>query len=194
MMRLLIAALAALLLATVGSPALASASTTSQAPPAAASANTRATSAEQVLFDLLNDVRAEHGLEALQRDQLLDQIALEWTQGMAPQGSLSHRGDLRAQVEQRVTTQWMRIGENVGWGPSAEWLHQAFFNSPPHRANMLGEYNRVGIGALLEPDGDLWVTVNFLDGPDLAQVTPPEPSPVEATPAAAWAVNPSGVV
>ena len=153
----------------------------------------RDTGAEQYLFDRLNEVRVEAGLPALTRDPALDQIALEWTDHQIPQGHISHRTDLADQVETRITLDWRRIGENVGWGPSAEWLHDGFWNSAPHRANMLGDYNRVGIGARLEADGDVWVTVNFLKGPDLPAVVAPGPSgpgpDVEA-----WSVTPNGEV
>jgi len=156
---------------------------------------TRGVSAEQYLFDQLNSVRSTNGLAPLIRDPGLDQIAIEWTDTMLPTGGISHRGDLADQVQTRVTTEWRRIGENVGWGPSAEWLHSGFWNSAPHRANMLGDYNRVGIGARVEADGDVWVTVNFLKGPDLTPlpVVPQDPG-IELPPADAWAVTPEGRV
>ena len=153
----------------------------------------RDTGSEQYLFDRLNEVRVEAGLSPLTRDPMLDQIALEWTDHQLPQGHISHRTDLADQVESRVTLQWRRIGENVGWGPSAEWLHDGFWNSAPHRANMLGDYNRVGIGARLEADGDVWVTVNFLKGPELPAVVAPAPSGPSPD-VDAWSVTAAGEV
>ncbi|MCP3939537.1 MAG: CAP domain-containing protein [Actinomycetia bacterium] len=192
--RFLTAALALLVLSALQNTTEVAAAQSNDTERAVALGSVRDTPAEQVLFDALNTTRAEHGLAPLQRDPALDQIAIEWTTEMSPSGSLSHRGDLRQQVESRVTSEWMRIGENVGWGPSAEWLHGAFFDSAPHRANMLGDYNRVGIGALLEDDGYVWVTVNFLDGPDLPNPIQPSPNPIEGLSADAWAVSPDGVV
>ena len=147
---------------------------------------------EELLLNELNRVRAENGLDPLQRDPGLDAIALDWTNEMAPQGILVHRDDLVDQVSTRLTNDWMRVGENIGWGPSASWLHNGFWNSPPHRANMLGDYNRVGLGALREADGDVWVTVNFLKGPDLP--APPTAQPTAVVAADAWAVTPDGEV
>ena len=172
-------------------PALAETGTPSQS---ALGALTRAIEAEQYLFDQLNAARVSNGLAALVRDPLLDQIAIEWTDTMFPTGHISHRGDLAEQVQLRITTQWKRIGENVGWGPSAEWLHDGFWNSTPHRSNMLGEYNRIGIGARLESDGDVWVTVNFLDGPDLAPLPVENEPQIELPPVDSWAVTPQGLV
>ncbi len=148
---------------------------------------------EQYLFDELNKSRQANGLDALVRDPGLDGIALDWTDTMLPTGTIFHRTDLRNQVETRVTTDWRRIGENVGWGPSAEWLHNGFWNSAGHKANMLGDYNRVGLGSRVESDGDVWVTVNFLKGPYLAP-QPVEQPGVEMPPVDSWAVTPEGLV
>ena len=148
---------------------------------------------ELILFNLLNQARLDQGLSPLQRDPLLDGIASDWTVAMGTAGRLEHRPDIVSQVESRVTTEWVRVAENIGWGPDAEWLHEGFWNSAPHRKNMLGDYNRVGIGAMREADGDVWVTVNFLKGPDLPVAT--LPSPIGgASPVDAWAVSPDGTV
>ncbi|NOX29826.1 MAG: CAP domain-containing protein [Actinobacteria bacterium] len=148
---------------------------------------------EVILFNMLNQARSDQGLAPLQRDPGLDAIAREWTASMSPTGKLTHRSDIVEQVVTRVTTSWQRVGENIGWGPSAEWLHSGFWNSAPHRANMLGDYNRIGIGALKESDGYVWVTVNFLKGPDLVGPTTPDGSS-NADAADAWAVSPDGTV
>jgi hypothetical protein len=56
---------------------------------------------------------------------------------------------------------WSQLGENVGRGGTVSSLHQAFMNSPGHRANILGEYNYVGIGTGTK-EGVLYVTVVFM--------------------------------
>ncbi|MDG2114295.1 MAG: CAP domain-containing protein, partial [Actinomycetota bacterium] len=157
---------------------------------AQAGAATWELAAETEILAMHNAHRAANGLEALVRDPSLDAVARDWTSQMATGEVLSHRTDLRQQVESNVTTEWRRIGENVGWGPSPEWLHDAFVDSPGHNANILGNYNRVGIGAALDDDGDLWVTLNFLDGPELA----PEPPIPAADPVDAWIVDDGGVI
>ena len=46
--------------------------------------------------------------------------------------------------------------------------------SPSHRANILGDYNQVGIGVSVADDGRLWVTVVFMKGPaDLGEARAP---------------------
>ncbi len=42
-----------------------------------------------------------------------------------------------------------------------ERVHQL----PPHRANILGDYNRVGIGTVRDGSDTIWVTVDFVKGP-----------------------------
>jgi hypothetical protein len=73
-----------------------------------------------------------------------------------------------------VTREWTRLGENVGYAGSVEGVHAAYMNSPGHRANILGDYNRVGLGATRDANGRLWTTVVFLRGPSL---TAPAPTP-----------------
>ncbi len=157
---------------------------------APAEASTWQLEAENDLLARHNAHRAANGLGPLVRDPALDAIAREWTAQMASTEVLSHRTDLRAMVESRVTTDWQRIGENVGWGPSSSWLHDAFVDSPGHNANILGQYNRVGVGATLDDDGDLWVTVNFLEGPPIT-ATPSIPA---AEPVDGWMVDAAGVI
>jgi len=156
---------------------------------APASAQTWELAAEEDLLARHNAHRIANGFAPLVRDPSLDAVARDWTVQMATSEVLSHRTDLREAVETNVTTQWQRIGENVGWGPNSDWLHDAFVASPGHNANILGDYNRIGIGATLDDDGDLWVTVNFLNGPDLTPPTIPAADPVDA-----WVVDGHGVV
>jgi hypothetical protein len=133
--------------------------------------------AEREFLALLNGERTRANLPALTADPAIVPIAREWSQNMADQNRLYHRPDLRAQVEARVTRDWRRIGENVGRGPDVPGLHTAFMNSPGHRANVLGDYNRVGI-AVVNSGSTIWVTFNFLKGPAIAAAPAPAPAPV----------------
>src|SRR5207244_2769948 len=68
-----------------------------------------------------------------------------------------------------------------GFGPSVGSIQNAFINSPPHRANILGDYNRVGIGVVRDSNNTIWVTLDFVKGPDIAasDPTPTPPAPPE---------------
>ena len=44
-------------------------------------------------------------------------------------------------------------------------LHRRFMASDGHRANVLGDYNQVGVGVAVDTDGTIWATMVFVDGP-----------------------------
>jgi len=123
---------------------------------------------EQQFLALTNQARAAAGLPALQDDQATANIARSWSQYMASTGVLQHDPYLVSAINSQITTQWRRIGENVGFGSDVGSLQTAFMNSAPHRANVLGDYNRVGIGAARDGTGRLWVTLDFINGPPVA--------------------------
>ncbi|MBA2626372.1 MAG: CAP domain-containing protein, partial [Acidimicrobiia bacterium] len=134
--------------------------------PAAAAASA---GVESDLLVLLNKQRASAGLQPLVLDGSLSSVARSWSVRMAADG-LAHNPSLRAAIEGSVTRNWSRLGENVGVGGSAPSLHRAFWDSPGHRANIVGGYNRVGIGAVAT-GSTLWVTFDFVQGPAVAGPT-----------------------
>ncbi|MEY2404160.1 MAG: hypothetical protein QOD38_1711, partial [Acidimicrobiaceae bacterium] len=143
----------------------------SSAPSASALSND-----DQSMFDLTNQSRSQNGLGALQYDAALSSVARGWVSQMAGAGVLSHNGSLSSQVSSQVTNDWTRIGENVGFGQATSSLENAFMNSPGHKANILGDYNRVGIATMRDAAGTLWVVVDFVKGPAL-NTPPPTPAP-----------------
>ena len=126
--------------------------------------------AERQFLVLLNKQRASAGLPALVLDPALSGVARRWSGQLAAQ-PLAHNSGLRQSVEASVTRSWSRIGENVGVGADVASLHRAFWASPDHRRNMLGGYNRVGIGVANGADGLVRVTFDFVDGPLVAGST-----------------------
>jgi hypothetical protein len=129
---------------------------------------------EQDFLNQTNASRAQNGLSALQWDDSLANIARAWSDQMAGSTTLSHNGNLVAEVNEQVTSEWTRIGENVGYGGSVSQLHNAFMNSTGHRANIMGDNNRVGIG-VVRSGSTIWVTLDFLKGPALQPAAPPPP-------------------
>lgn len=79
-------------------------------------------------------------------------------------------------------TGWSKVGENVGRGGSVDSLHQAFMDSPGHRANILDPaWTQVGIGTLYANDR-LYVTVVFMaKGQPTAPKPKAEPKPEPTT-------------
>lgn len=126
----------------------------------------RTQAAEELSFSRkINASRREQGLGKLTVNLALTRVARGWSDKMAAAGEMSHN----PQVANQVAGDWTRLGENVGFssrsGTSGEEfvdrLHTAFMNSPGHRANIMGDYNQVGIGVRMTGD-TMWVTVNFM--------------------------------
>ncbi len=114
---------------------------------------------ETEFLNLINASRASAGLGPLEVDAGLRSHARKHTQEMMDANDLYHSSadELRA----AAGSGWTKVGENVGRGGTPPVLHQAFMDSPSHRANILGAYNYVGIGTGYK-DGTLYVTVVFM--------------------------------
>jgi hypothetical protein len=136
---------------------------------------------ERDLYNATNADRAANGRAALPYDAAASLVARKWSQQMASEGLLHHNSNVAAQIGSTVTSAWSLIGENVGVGYDIPSLERAFMNSPGHRDNILGDYNRLGVGTVRSSDGRLWVTVVFIKGPAIsggfpAPSAPPAPS------------------
>jgi uncharacterized protein YkwD len=136
--------------------------------PARAAVGAQLPGAEQQLYSLTNQARAAAGLPQLAWNPTLSAIA-----GGAPIslcGQVVHgrsedmleRGYFSHNVPPCGTFAWPAIraagiayasaGENIAWNNqpaalSVGAVQSQFMNSPEHRANILGNYNQVGIGA-----------------------------------------------
>ena len=75
-----------------------------------------------------------------------------------------------------VTTNWYALGENVGVGYDPDTLDRAFWVSPAHQANVVGNYNYAGVGVVVRDDGAMYVTVVFMRGPEGLPATAPDAS------------------
>jgi Cysteine-rich secretory protein family len=156
-------------------------------------------SAADQFVALINQTRASHGLGALTRDSGLDNVARQWSSTMASTGNFSHRTNLGPAIA-AVEPNWRGAAENIGMGDSDSAniavLHANFVASPGHYANIVGDYNRVGVGVVVTGKTQ-YVTVNFLLGPAIAPAVPVEPTlPAPALKAASGltAINPVRVV
>jgi uncharacterized protein YkwD len=110
------------------------------------------------LLDQLNGRRAAVGLAPLTLAPEATLVAQSWAQAMAANGRITHRTDLTAGMPRT----WIKLGENVGSGPSPDDIHRAFVASPTHDANIVDpRFTSVGIG-VTEVDGQLYVAEEFL--------------------------------
>ena len=101
---------------------------------------------EQQFVAKINELRASKGLSQLSVDPNLTTIARNWAQSMAAAGDISHNPNLK----DLVTSNWSRLGENVGVGGNVSQLFDAFVASPHHYANLVDPlWTKVGVGVVM---------------------------------------------
>ena len=127
------------------------------------------------------------GAEPLARAADLDAVAQRHAEAMAARGGLFHNAELASQVEG-----WRIVAENVGVGMDIGRIHQAFLDSPSHRANVLdARLTQLGVGIVVagEGDGRIWV-VEVFRTPMAAASAPPASTAAPAPATAPSAVGP----
>ena len=100
------------------------------------------------------------------RDALMTRAARLHSQDMCDLGYFDHTGRDGSQPWDRMRRSGVRFeaaGENIAWGyASAQSVHDGWMTSPGHRANLLGQWGRVGVG-LAPCGGDNYWTQVFAD-------------------------------
>lgn len=111
--------------------------------------------------NLVNNFRKENHLPPLQYSKQLSTIAMPHTLDMLNHKvPLGHSGfhERSAKVSYASAT-----GENVGYEKGYDEpikvLFEGWLNSPPHRKNMLGNFNQIGVA--FANHGDLWYGTQF---------------------------------
>ncbi|MFZ5849971.1 MAG: CAP domain-containing protein, partial [Actinomycetota bacterium] len=95
-----------------------------------------------------NGARAGSGLPAYRVAADLVAVARGQAQRMAGEGRLYHNPNLASEVRG-----WSFVGENVGVGPSAQAIQNAFMASPSHRSNILDrDFTEIGVGTAVGAD------------------------------------------
>jgi len=123
------------------------------------------------LLALLNDARQAAGAAPLIMQPALHAFASAWAAEPSIQQRLDHPSDTSqvAWIESNVTPRWKHIGENIALAHSVREAHDVLMASAIHRANALGDFTHVGIGAARDSAGQLWVAYNFITAPELNQ-------------------------
>ena len=140
----------------------------------AASAQSQAEVDEWEFVCRINAERRRWGIPDLQVTNGLRTVARDWAAHLRGINRLEHRPNLGHVVSTQVTSSWSGVGENVGYGLSVGSLHNAFMNSPGHRANILNRsYRYIGVG-VAHGSYWRWTTHNFLaTGTNLSTVSNP---------------------
>jgi hypothetical protein len=136
---------------------------------------------------LVNQARSSAGLPGLIHNPAMDSVALQWANQMGAANSMTHNPNYSTQIP----SGWSRAGENVAMGqPTPSEMHTAWMNSPPHRANILGDFTDIGI-AFVTVNGTTWGVEDFGKYAGHAGAPAPVPAPVAAAPVAAAPAAPT---
>ncbi len=131
-----------------------------------------ATSLESQSLGLVNQARAANGLSALHTNAALDQIATQHAAEMVQRNEIFHYMDIGNRAD-AAGVHWTDIGENVGVGPSVQDVQNAFMQSPGHRQNILyAPYNLIGVGVAVAKDGSVFVAHEFATVPATSAPAP----------------------
>lgn len=120
---------------------------------------------EAQLVGLINQARAEEGLQALKVDERLTRAARKHSQLMAQHSVLSHDFAGEPPLQIRIANENLyadRVSENIAYNNrTIEVAHDGLMHSPPHRQAILNpDFDAVGVGVLRVGD-EIYVTEDF---------------------------------
>jgi uncharacterized protein YkwD len=111
------------------------------------------------VIDAINAARISAGLPVLIDDPALDRSAESWAVAMASGVGLDH-GNFASRISAVYPN--TVAGENIAEGqPDAASVVAAWMDDPPHRANILGAFDRIGAGSARDSTGTLYWCADF---------------------------------
>lgn len=120
--------------------------------------------AEQYLFNAANAERMQRGLQPLHWDGALYRAAQTHAHEMAARESISHQYPGEPDLAERgklAGARFSTIAENVAEAPTAVMIHEAWMESPGHRANLLdARVDTIAI-SVLRRNGQLYAVQDF---------------------------------
>ncbi|HEY0679567.1 MAG TPA: CvpA family protein [Chitinophagaceae bacterium] len=120
---------------------------------------------EARMLVLVNEERIKYGLQPLQADPELAEVARNHSRDMFARGYFSHKNPEGKAPGDRIRESGVKFlvaGENLALGQTLKICHNGLMNSPGHRANILhASYGRLGIGVLDGGIYGLMITQNF---------------------------------
>lgn len=122
--------------------------------PTAASA---ASAEVETILAQTNQNRVANGLPPLVANAAINSVAQNWAQQMAAEQNMYHNPNYSKQIPGG----WGRAGENIAYGYAPDSVTNAWMNSEGHRANILGDYTEIGIGAYRDGNGRWWYVQDF---------------------------------
>ena len=121
--------------------------------------------AEAHMVALVNELRADLALRALQPVWCITAVARDWSQTMADTVDFEHNPNYSAQYPDG----WQMAAENIAFGTgganvtaTVTRLFDALVDSPGHYSNMINpDLTHIGIGVVIDSDDSVWITQNF---------------------------------
>ena len=134
----------------------------------------------QKILEKTNAIRTSRGLSELTQNDDMDQLAQLHSDNMVEHNFYSHvdhQGKSPSQRADDLNFEWRRIAENIAQVPwhenvlkcgntrSAESISECVVegwrNSPGHYANMIGEFDQLGVGVAFTNDSIAYFTQVF---------------------------------
>ncbi|MGZ4695468.1 MAG: CAP domain-containing protein [Acidimicrobiales bacterium] len=106
----------------------------------------------------INALRTSVGVQSLAVDGQLDGVAQSCADRLASSLALIHTSNLAA----GISSDWTKLGENIGMGPRNDTIWTAFVHSAEHYTNLVDPaFNRVGVGVAYG-GGSQWTCHRFM--------------------------------
>ncbi|MEW4566485.1 CAP domain-containing protein [Tautonia sp. JC769] len=121
--------------------------------------------AAEGLLEQINALRSDEGRDPLALDDTLQQIARSHAEAMAEAGSLKPPGPSLVDRIREAGVSYRRLAQSVASGnPGPEEVLRALTGSAGQRDNLLGPFDRAGIGYATAGDGRPFWTILLLEG------------------------------
>ncbi len=114
---------------------------------------------------LINNARARAGLRAVSWNDQVTAAARAHSIDQAAMNRMTHTGSDGSDAGDRLTRAgfvWRAWGENVAAGyTSVQAVFDGWMGSPAHKAQILGDFLYVGMGAVASSTGTVYWTLDF---------------------------------
>ncbi|WP_051003982.1 CAP-associated domain-containing protein [Gottschalkia acidurici] len=122
-------------------------------------------SLELQLFDLSNAIRVRNGKQPFSWNSQIAATARRHSADMANKDYFSHDNKNGNSPFDRMENDYINFslaGENIAAGqPDPIYAHEELMNSKDHRVNILGDFDRLGIGVAFGGSYHIYYTQNF---------------------------------
>lgn len=111
------------------------------------------------IFVRTNEIRVGSGTEPLTYNAEISKVAQAWAERMGKDQKQYHNPNYHEQMPDGA---WW-VAENVGWSSDGkgDTITMGWYESNGHWANMVGNYNQIGIGVYIDAKGGIWAVQNF---------------------------------